>query len=126
MLLTNQPSATAAFNWTAEYTSQPKNGSGAGERSGSRRKLGVKRASKAMKKLEKAGRRSQAIPSQGKISIKILVSSAAAYPADASTGTSSNRYIHVVEVNDDGELRIRSRSTLGQDGTSGSQLVLLL
>lgn len=117
-LLTNRPSAIATSNWTAESTSPTQSGSGGVKRSGSRKKLGVKRLSKGIKKLDKTGRRSKVVPSPEKIKTKIPVSSTAASMAGASSGASSTREIPDVEVDDDGALIIPRHSSSGMDGAS--------
>lgn len=118
-LLTNEPSALVSSNWTSESTSPPKSDSGVIKLSGLRKKLGVKRRSKTVKKLERIGRRSKVFPSSEKIKTKIPVFLAAASAAGASTGASSTHEVRIVE-NNEGALTITPRSLLGQNGTSGS------
>lgn len=103
-LLTNQPCAVDASNWTAESTTLSKSYSGGMKCSGSRKKLDVKRESKTIKKSEKNCHRSDVVSSPEKNKIKILVSSATASTASASTGASSTREVPIVEVNNAGAL----------------------
>lgn len=60
-LMTNQPSAVAASNQTAESTSPPKSASGGGNHSGSQKKHFVMRAPKAIRKPEKTVHRKKSV-----------------------------------------------------------------
>lgn len=119
MLLTNQPSAVARSNRTAESTALTESGSGGDKRLDLRKTFGVKCALKSIKKPEKTARPSKVVLSPGKIEIKFSVLSAAASTSGTFTGPSSTHEISDVEVNDDGALKIPSCFTSGKDGTSG-------
>lgn len=62
-LPTNQPSPADTFSRTAKSTSTPKSVSGDIKRSGSRKKIEVKRGSRAIEKVNKTGCRSEVFPS---------------------------------------------------------------
>lgn len=109
----NQLSAAVASNQTAESISPPMSDSNGVKGSSSRMKLGVNRGSKATKKSEKTSHPNNALPSPGKIMIKILVSSASASMTCAFTGASSAHDISVVEIGDDGAPTTLSRSLQG-------------
>lgn len=86
----------------------------------------MKFESKELKKPEKSGCQSNAIPSAGKIKIKNPVSSAASSTGGAFTEASSTHGILDVEVDDDGAPTISPRSSSGKDATSNPYLVLSL
>lgn len=117
-MLTKQPSAAVDSSRTAESASPPKSGSGGSKRSGSRKKVGAKRMCKAIKKPEKAGRRSKAGPSLGQIKITIPVSSTIVSTAGASTSASYAPDVNTVKMDDDGALTIPLRSLSRRDSFS--------
>lgn len=83
------------------------------------KKLAVKRVSKSIKKLEKTECQRKDIPSPGKIKTKITVLSNAALATNASNGVSSIHDVTVVNVIDDGALKIPPSVSLCQDVSSG-------
>lgn len=116
-VFTNQPSAVAKFNRTAEPKSPTKRGSGSAKRSGSCKKRVVKRGSKAIEKPEKSGSLSKVGPSLVKIKMRNLVPSVEVWTVFASIGDASTHEIPDVEVHDDGALMLSARSSSGKDGT---------
>lgn len=96
----------------------PMRGSGGIKRLGLCKKLGVRRKNKAIQKWEETGRRSKVIPSLGNFKIRNSVHSKAAPTAGTSTGASPTHDIPILDVDEDGELTITSRSLPGQASTS--------
>lgn len=101
-------------NRTEESTSLDKGGFGGVKCLGSRKQIGVKRGSRAIKKSEKTGLQCKAILFPGKIKMKIPASTAAVSTSAASTRVLFTLEVPSVVVDDDGALKILFRSASGK------------
>lgn len=102
--MTNQPSAAVTSSQTAESTSPSKSDYGGIKRSRSRKKLGLNRGPRPVRKQEMTGRRKKAVLSPRKNKIKIPVSSTVASTTRASTVASCASDVPIVKVHVDGAL----------------------
>lgn len=85
---------------------------------GSRKRIALKRGSRALKRSEKTGRQEKANPTPERSKWKIAVLPAEVLTASASTEVSCTHEIPDFDVDDDGALTISQLSSAGNVGTS--------
>lgn len=120
-LLVNQPSVSTASNKTAESASSTTGGFG-DELPTSRKKDGVKRGPKSVKKPDKSDHHRKAFPSFGTIQIKILVISTAT-ATGGSVDFPSSAVVPAASFEDGDSFEILPRSSFNEANDSNWLIV---